>query len=308
MNDILLQVLSDDKNLIVYRKELNRLTGSVTATILLQQLIFHASQKKYSPFYKFVEPCTNEFYRSGDSWTEELGFTKYEFNTAYKKIENLGIVTKKINMNRVTFYTLNKSILGKLIMSIYEKSVTIQKEPSNNGQKGVSFVSEDYQLTKSENINLDNSKNKEQRIQEEDEEEINLNFMDEYINEITNNKKNIKGSYIAYKASVIDALTNPHNKRHNKTLRNYREFVKEKNQQISKPALTQLKNIENININNYKNKKIKAKYDDGVINYIEQIAIDCYEVNYKGLAVRQSHELVHTEKMSSQELIKLTRT
>ena len=125
MNDILLQVLADDKKLIAYRKELNKFTGSVTATILLQQLIFHSSQKNYKSFYKFIEPCNNELYRTGDSWTEELGFTKNEFNTAYKKLQKLGIVTKKININRVTFYQLNKSILGKAIMSIYEEKIAI---------------------------------------------------------------------------------------------------------------------------------------------------------------------------------------
>ena len=85
MNDILLQVLADDKQLIIYRKELNKLTGSVTASILLQQLIFYASQKKYKPFYKFIEPCSNELYRKGDSWTEELGFTK-RFLTLRRKV------------------------------------------------------------------------------------------------------------------------------------------------------------------------------------------------------------------------------
>ncbi|MFA6138857.1 MAG: hypothetical protein WC667_12360 [Sulfurimonas sp.] len=99
MNDILLQVLGDDKKLIVYRKELNKITGSVTATILLQQLIFHASNNNYVPFYKFIEPCNNELYKAGDSWIEELGFTIHEFRTACQTNSKIG----QLNLKKVTF-------------------------------------------------------------------------------------------------------------------------------------------------------------------------------------------------------------
>ena len=76
-------ILAADKNVILYRKELNELTGSVTATILLQQIIYWG-KKTGGEFYKFIEPCKHEKYKSGDSWTEELGFSKREFQQLIK--------------------------------------------------------------------------------------------------------------------------------------------------------------------------------------------------------------------------------
>ncbi len=137
MNEVL-SIIADDQNLIVYRKELNKLTGSVLSTILLQQLLFWSKKNKNKPFYKFIEPCNHSLYKEGDSWCEELGFTKYEFSSAYKKLNVLGIVSKKTNRERVTFYVVDTSNLAKLIKPIYQ--------------------SEDNQLTKADKTDLDNSK------------------------------------------------------------------------------------------------------------------------------------------------------
>ena len=134
----LLSLLAQDKSIITYRKELNEITGGVMATILLQQLIYWSDKNDNKPFYKFVEPCKNEKYNDGDSWTEELGFSKFEFNSAYKKLEKLNIVSKKINMMRITYYTLNVDVLSKLINSIY--------------------VSKESELMQVKNVDLDYSK------------------------------------------------------------------------------------------------------------------------------------------------------
>ena len=134
----LLSLLAQDKSIITYRKELNEITGGVMATILLQQLIYWADKNDNKPFYKFIEPCENEKYNDGDSWTEELGFSKFEFNSAYKKLEKLNIVSKKINMMRITYYTLNVDVLSKLINSIY--------------------VSKESELMQVKNVDLDYSK------------------------------------------------------------------------------------------------------------------------------------------------------
>ena len=115
----ILNLLAKDKEVIIYRKELNSITGSVTATILLQQLIYWNSKSNNKPFYKFIEPCNNEKYKAGDSWCEELGFSKKEFTGAYTKLSDLNIVSKKINMARVTVYTLNVEVLSKLLNGIY---------------------------------------------------------------------------------------------------------------------------------------------------------------------------------------------
>lgn len=50
------KILAYDNNLIVYRKELNLITGSVLSTILLQQCIYWDNINEDDEFYKFIEP------------------------------------------------------------------------------------------------------------------------------------------------------------------------------------------------------------------------------------------------------------
>jgi hypothetical protein len=118
----ILQILSLDKELITYRKELRQITGSVTASILLQQIVYW-DNKMNGEFYKFIEPpkSENKFYKKGDSWTEELGFSKKEFQTAFAKLENLGLVSKKTDKNRTTFYALNVQKVEKKLEGVYSK-------------------------------------------------------------------------------------------------------------------------------------------------------------------------------------------
>ncbi len=88
------RLLSFAQKSIPYIKELRPIVGSVTACILWQQLDFHFA-KKPEGFYKFLESCNNNAYKEGDSWTQELGFSKEEFRTAFKKI---GITSKSKRM------------------------------------------------------------------------------------------------------------------------------------------------------------------------------------------------------------------
>ena len=88
------KILTLFRNNVPYIKELRQLSGSVTASILMQQLDYWF-EKKPGGFYKFLEPCeNNELYKTGDSWPEELGFSKYEFKTAFEKI---GVAYKSKN-------------------------------------------------------------------------------------------------------------------------------------------------------------------------------------------------------------------
>lgn len=115
----LIQVLGKDNEIIPYRKELNSITGSITATILLQQIIYWYTKNDNKPFYKFIEPCKHEKYTEGDSWCEELGFSRKEFNTAIKKLVEKGLVEKKTNMSRLTYYFLNVGDLDNALKGIY---------------------------------------------------------------------------------------------------------------------------------------------------------------------------------------------
>lgn len=98
-----------------YYPELNKLTGSVNATIVLLQLEYWFAKCGGGRFYKFLEACEHERYKPGDSWTEELGFTKCEFRGAFSKI---GKVYKSKNA-----FKASKDIFeGKCYASYYDRT------------------------------------------------------------------------------------------------------------------------------------------------------------------------------------------
>jgi len=144
----MIKFLANDKNIILYRKELNSVTKSVTATILLQQLIYWFEHSNYKPFYKFIEPCSNALYKKGDSWTEELGFSKKEFSTAYKKLETLKIVSKKIDISRVTYYSVDIKVLSMYLDEIYISSESgFTEELPNESPKNIDDLHKSTNVT-----------------------------------------------------------------------------------------------------------------------------------------------------------------
>jgi len=70
---------------IKYNPTLIQEFGSQNAVILFDRLEYWFSKKK-DQFYKFIEPCQHPCFRQGDSWQEELGFSKKVFRTAFDKI------------------------------------------------------------------------------------------------------------------------------------------------------------------------------------------------------------------------------
>jgi len=136
MGSAIVNALADDKNIIPYRRTLNHITGCVTATILLQQMLFRAKSKGFQPFFKFRSPCEHELYKEGDSWTEELGFSLAEFDSALRRISTKltkgtsrkqaldgkdarNLVIYWTDSSRVTWYVLNVKLLSELVNSIY---------------------------------------------------------------------------------------------------------------------------------------------------------------------------------------------
>lgn len=87
IESIVARILDEDRVVISYRPSWKDMTGSVNASILLQQVRFRWRQKG-GPFYKFFTPPTKDHnaYKPGDSWTEELGFTLSELQGAMKRI------------------------------------------------------------------------------------------------------------------------------------------------------------------------------------------------------------------------------
>lgn len=81
-----LSTIAEDARMIAYRPKFREITGSVTSAILLQQILYRWKHNNFQPFYKYKEPCDADGYRGGDSWCEELAFSRSEFDTALKRI------------------------------------------------------------------------------------------------------------------------------------------------------------------------------------------------------------------------------
>jgi len=130
----LIEVLKKDGDLKPYRPELRSICGSVTATILLQQIIYWTDRSK-GKFYKFKEPNNHELYKEGDSWLEELAFGEKEFTAAIRNIgfkrgkgvkgqvpqsEEEALVVYYTDKDRLTWYILNEDLLEKHLEKVYQ--------------------------------------------------------------------------------------------------------------------------------------------------------------------------------------------
>ncbi len=73
---------------IPYLPQLKRVLKNTNATILMQQIEYWFHKKNGQPFYKFLSKPNkeNKFYKSGDSWSEELVFSEKEVRTAFYKL------------------------------------------------------------------------------------------------------------------------------------------------------------------------------------------------------------------------------
>lgn len=140
---LLLSTIGEDPKMIAYRPRLRQIAGSVTATILLQQILYRWKHNKFQPFYKYKEPCDKDDYRPGDSWCEELGFSREEFDTAIKHIgqkvsRNVARDESKLVWywtmpDRKTWYEINHSALCKAAIPLYikrEEPVTKTDNPA----------------------------------------------------------------------------------------------------------------------------------------------------------------------------------
>ncbi|MGL4739014.1 MAG: hypothetical protein ACRCW2_16310 [Cellulosilyticaceae bacterium] len=100
--------------IIKYQPALNEITGGITATLLLGQLEYWFSRTGGEPFYKFLAPCEDECYREGDSWCEEMGFSKPEFRTAFAAIG-------KVYKSKKAYMESEDAFGGKLYLSYYDR-------------------------------------------------------------------------------------------------------------------------------------------------------------------------------------------
>lgn len=126
---------------------------SIESAIILNRIFFYWKTKsKY--FYKFKEPCTHEWYREGDSWTEELSITRKVFDNALKKISiriKKGVTTEHNKMiehwttNNVTYYQINLKNWNSFNQKLFDnETFRKSKKDFDKLQKGTSINNTDY--------------------------------------------------------------------------------------------------------------------------------------------------------------------
>ena len=98
---------------IKYYPELKKLFESEKAALIFERLEYW-SQKYTDGFWKFFEPCAHPQYREGDSWEEEVGFSRKVFKKIFSKF---GIhYTSKSE-----FLKQEDPFQGKLYASYYDR-------------------------------------------------------------------------------------------------------------------------------------------------------------------------------------------
>lgn len=99
---------------IKYQPELNAITGSMTATIVMGQLEYWFEKMEGKTFYKFLAPCEDACYREGDSWCEELGVSQHEFRAAFGAIG-------KVYKSKKAYMESQDKFEGKMYLSYYDR-------------------------------------------------------------------------------------------------------------------------------------------------------------------------------------------
>jgi len=127
----ILGIIADDITLVPYRPKLNKITGSVLSTVILQQVLYWWKKGGRKKFYKFKDKCDHALYSEGDSWLEELCFTRDEFDTAIKRIGfKMGKTENRIKKEEafiiyykdaqgVTWYDINAEYLAEKLTSLF---------------------------------------------------------------------------------------------------------------------------------------------------------------------------------------------
>lgn len=132
-----------------YVPEVATKLNSKSAATFVNQVFFWWQQKNRKPFYKYQMPCGGFAYAIGDSWAEELSFTKSELRAVLEKVatkvsgkkEALEVLKKKdvkslvvyyIDKNRLGWYYFNEAyfieFLGEAIDEREEYQMSLSKE------------------------------------------------------------------------------------------------------------------------------------------------------------------------------------
>lgn len=127
-------IFAENSTAVPYRPRIGKMLGSTSSAILLQQMMHHGRD---GAFYKFKEPCKNKMYKDGDSWCEELGWGRKQFDSALKVFGfKMGGGKKKLNevdkdkafvhyyrdTKNTTWWEVKWDILSKALMDLYQLS------------------------------------------------------------------------------------------------------------------------------------------------------------------------------------------
>lgn len=130
---------------IAYHRVYTTITGSITAGILLSQLIYWSKAMKYK-----------EFYKTDADFMEELGMSIKELRNAKKKLVELGFVTSKLKgVPAKTHYTVN-------IKEIITVITSLPKRDNLDWPKGTNWIGQKGQ-TNTENTTETTSENKQKK-------------------------------------------------------------------------------------------------------------------------------------------------
>lgn len=139
----------DQRDSIPYKKSNHYIAGTMKGAILLAQIVYWYGIMGFKPFYKFKEPCDSPQYKVGQSWSEELGLTKREFDavlkTFGKKIKSSDerdpnvLVHFWVDFRRLTFYEINMDLYAKLKNEYYEKQLLLIKEADLRKEQNVTY-------------------------------------------------------------------------------------------------------------------------------------------------------------------------
>lgn len=144
----ILEFLANDTTILPYRKELREIAGSVAATIFLSQLLYWV-KRKGNGFYKFKTPSEgNQYYKAGDSWCEELGFSLKELDGAINSLKSANLLDKKTLPDRRTIWTLNLELLSDKLSKLKATTeFTYMTKGDLRKRQNVSYVNDNLSVT-----------------------------------------------------------------------------------------------------------------------------------------------------------------
>lgn len=162
------------QKVLKYCPDLNPITGSVTASLLMCQLEYWFDKTRNKPFYKFLEPCADECYKVGDSWVEELGFSIFEFRTAFSKIgkvyqsktdymksknkfEGKFYLSYRDRIKKRTYYLRNTRAVSKLLLSLQSQCGYSEDYTPNTNSITKSYIDSDISTYTLSNTSSDTS-------------------------------------------------------------------------------------------------------------------------------------------------------